>query len=196
MVLLLIWLQSKNKLLENLLNYKKIDDSLKSKKNNYASVAVLFIDNNEILFIKRSENMPTHKGHIAFPGGKKEETDKSVVSTAIREATEELLIQENSITPFGYIDSVDTVEYKFEVFPILCFLKSKPEKFNKDEVQKVLYAKIDNLMNETNWHYRGFYSNDWKFEIDNEILWGATAKMVRKILNLTLDSNPDYEPHP
>jgi 8-oxo-dGTP pyrophosphatase MutT (NUDIX family) len=189
-------LQSKNKLLENLLNYKKIDDSLKSKKTNYASVAVLFIDNNEILFIKRSENMPTHKGHIAFPGGKKEETDKSVVSTAIREATEELLIQENSITPFGYIDSVDTVEYKFEVFPILCFLKSKPENFNKDEVQKVLYAKIDNLMNETNWHYRGFYSNDWIFEIDNEILWGATAKMVRKILNIALDSNSDYEPHP
>ena len=51
-------------------------------------------------------------------------------------------------------------------------------------------------MNETYWHYRGFYSNDWIFEIDNEILWGATAKMVRKILNLTLDSNPDYEPHP
>ena len=67
------------------------------------------------------------------------------------------------------------------MFPILCFLKRKPEKFNKDEVQKVLYAKIDNLMNETNWHYRGFYSNDWIFEIDNEILWGATAKMVRKI---------------
>ena len=67
---------------------------------------------------------------MAFPGGKKEKTDKSVVSTAIREATEELLIQENSITPFGYIDSVDTVEYKFEVFPILCFLNSYPEKFN------------------------------------------------------------------
>ena len=63
-------------------------------------------------------------------------------------------------------------------------------------MQIVLYAIIDYLMNETNWHYRGFYSNDWIFEIDNEILWGATAKMVRKILNLTLDSNPDYEPHP
>ena len=116
MALRLIWLQSKNKLLENLLNYKKIDDSLKSKKNNYASVAVLFIDNNEILFIKRSENMPTHKGHIAFPGGKKEKTDKSVVSTAIREASEELLIPENSITPFGYIDSV-AVSYTHLTLP-------------------------------------------------------------------------------
>ena len=38
------------------------------------------------------------------------------------------------------------------------------------------------------------YYQDLK--IDNEILWGATAKMVRKILNITLDSNPDYEPHP
>ena len=196
MLLQLIWLQSKNKLLDNLLNYKKIDNLLKSKKSNYASVAVLFIDNNEILFIKRSENMPTHKGHIAFPGGKKEKTDKSVVNTAIRETTEELLISKNLITPFGYIDSVDTVEYKFEVFPILCLLKSKPEKFNKNEVQKVLYAKIDNLINETNWHYRGIYPNDWIFKIDNEILWGATAKIVRKILNLNLDSNQDYELHP
>ena len=196
MALRLIWLQNKNKLLGNRLNYKKIDNSLKSKKDNYASVAILFYENNEILFIKRSENMPTHKGHIAFPGGKNEKTDKSIVNTAIREATEELLIPENLIIPFGCIDSVDTVEYKFEVFPILCSLKSKPKKFNKDEIQKVLYAKIDDLMNETNWHYRGLYSSDWIFEIDNEILWGATAKMVRSIFSLSLDSNLDYEPHP
>ena len=89
--------------------------------------------------------MPTHKGHIAFPGGKKEEQDLSIVHTAVREATEELLIPDSFITPFGYIDSVDTVEYKFEVFPILCQLKNKPKKLNKNEVQKVLYASVDEL---------------------------------------------------
>ena len=59
-------------MLKNRLVYKKLDSSVEKTKNKYASVAVLFIDEDEILFIKRSENMPTHKGHIAFPGGKKE----------------------------------------------------------------------------------------------------------------------------
>ena len=140
--------------------------------------------------------MPTHKGHIAFPGGKKEKNDTSIIHTAVREATEELLISDNLITPFGYIDSVDTVEYKLEVYPILCLLENKPKKFNKDEVQKVLYASIDDLKLEKNWVYRGLYPNDWIFHIDNEILWGATAKMIRNILNLDLDFNQDSELHP
>ena len=59
-------------MVKNKLVYKKLDSSVENTKNNYASVAVLFFDEVEILFIKRSENMPTHKGHIAFPGGKKE----------------------------------------------------------------------------------------------------------------------------
>jgi len=192
----LIWLQSKNKLLENKIFYKKLNSSIEKTKSNYASVAVLFIDEKEILFIKRSENMPTHKGHIAFPGGKKEEQDLSIIHTAVREATEELLIPDNSITPFGYIDSVDTVEYKFEVFPILCLLESKPQKFNKNEVQKVLYASIDNLKDQNNWIYRGLYPSDWIFEMDKEILWGATAKMIRNILNLNLGLDYDSVTHP
>ena len=93
-------------MLEDKLLYKKLNSSIEKNKSNYASVAVLFIDGKEILFIKRSENMPTHKGHIAFPGGKKEEQDLSIVHTAVREATEELLIPDSFITPFGYIQIV------------------------------------------------------------------------------------------
>ena len=189
-------MQNKSKLLENKINYKKIDEYILSSKKNYAAVAALFVENNEILFIKRSEDMPTHKGHIAFPGGNREDADKSIVSTAVREATEELLISEKIITPFGYIDSVDTVEYKFEVFPILCHLESRPTKFNKDEVQKVFYVSIDSLRKKENWHYRGLYSNDWIYEFENEILWGATAKMIRSILVLNLDSNSGSLLHP
>ena len=75
-------------------------------------------------------------------------------------------------------------------------MENKPKKFNKDEVQKVLYASIDDLKLEKNWVYRGLYPNDWIFYIDNEILWGATAKMIRNILSLDLDFNQDSELHP
>ena len=59
--------------------------------------------------------MPTHKGQIAFPGGKREEEDIDIVSTAVRESTEELLLPVSAIRPFGYLNSIDTVEYKFDV---------------------------------------------------------------------------------
>ena len=130
--------------------------------------------------------MPTHKGHIAFPGGKKELSDSSVVSTAVREASEELLISENLIKPIGILEPIDTVEYKFLVFPILCSLSIKPKQFNTSEVQKVIYEPIRNLMNKDNWSFRGAYSDDWIYMLGDEILWGATAKMIRLLLKLKL----------
>ena len=42
-----------------------------------AVIIPLFEKNNKIyiLFTKRTEDLPTHKGQISFPGGRKEETD-------------------------------------------------------------------------------------------------------------------------
>ena len=66
----------------------------------------------------------------------------------------------------------------------------------RDRVQKVLYATIDSLGSKDNWYYRGLYPNDWIYEFDNEILWGATAKMIRNILDLNLDPNSGSVLHP
>ena len=68
--------------------------------------------------------MPTHKGHIAFPGGKKEGIDDNIVDTAIREATEELVLDSSSIIPIGILDPIHTIEYKFLVYPIICKINS------------------------------------------------------------------------
>ena len=151
----------------------------------YASVSMLIYEEKEIIFIKRSEDLPTHKGHIAFPGGKREAGDKNIVDTALREASEELLIDSKSITPFGLLSSIDTVEYKFEVFPIVCLIENRPSSFNKAEVQNIYYVSIKELENKKNWKFRGLYETDWVFDIDGEILWGATAKMVRNLLSLS-----------
>ena len=171
-------------MVKNKLAYKKLDSSVENTKNNYASVAVLFFDEVEILFIKRSENMPTHKGHIAFPGGKKEKNDLSIVDTAIREASEELLINRNQVEPIGQINPVDTIEFKYKVYPILCKLSEKPKSYNKNEVQNVFLVPIEDLRNPKNWRFRGIYPDDWIFRIDKETLWGATAKMTRVLLRL------------
>ena len=138
------------------------------------------------MYIKRSDNLPTHKGDIAFPGGKKEESDSDIVTTALREVQEELFLNPSTIRPFGVLDPVDTVEYKFKVFPIVCESFDKPTKINKDEVQDFYLLKISDLDNLNNWEFRGNYDNDWIFKFDDQILWGATAHMTRNLLNLNL----------
>ncbi|MDA9645883.1 CoA pyrophosphatase [Candidatus Actinomarina] len=167
------------------LSYEKLKIPYSSYNQPYAAVSILIHKEREILFIKRSNDMPTHKGHIAFPGGKKELNDSSIVDTAVREASEELLITKNNVEPFGILEPVDTIEFKFNVFPVLCNLKKKPESFNKKEVQDIFFVPIDDLSNQQNWRFRGIYPNDWIFKIDNETLWGATAKMTRDLFRLT-----------
>ena len=167
------------------LNYQRISKPHEKNNDDYASVSILIHDEKEIIFIKRSEDLPTHKGHIAFPGGKKEVEDQSIVDTALREACEELLIDSKTITPIGILKSIDTVEYKFEVYPVVCLISDKPSSFNKSEVQDLYYVPIEELKKEKNWVFRGHYDSDWVFDIDGEVLWGATAKMVRNLLNIT-----------
>ncbi len=172
--------------LSSKLYYKKLIKPFFIHDLDYAAVSILIFEDNEILFIKRSNNLPTHKGHIAFPGGKREKKDDSVVGTALRETSEELLISQSLVSPFGYLDTIDTVEYKFNVFPILCNLKVKPSSFNEKEVQNIFYIPIEDLINIKKWQFRGLYSEDWVFKIEDEILWGATAKITRSLFNLDL----------
>ena len=104
----------------NKLKFQNLSEPFQELDDDYASVALLIYEEKELIFIKRSEDMPTHKGHIAFPGGKKEAFDQNIIDTAVREASEELLIDSKSITPIGILDPIDTVEYKFPVYPIFC----------------------------------------------------------------------------
>ena len=168
------------------MNFKHLEIPFPIYDEDYASVAILINSKKEILYIKRSDNLPTHKGDIAFPGGKKEESDSDIVTTALREVQEELFLNPSTIRPFGVLDPVDTVEYKFKVFPIVCESFDKPTKINKDEVQDFYLLDISDLDNLNNWEFRGNYDNDWIFKFDDQILWGATAHMTRNLLNLNL----------
>ena len=167
------------------LSYKELKVPYTEYNEPYAAVSILIYKEKEILFIKRSNDMPTHKGHIAFPGGKKEKIDLNIVDTAIREAAEELLIDENDIEPLGTLKPVDTIEFKYRVFPVVCSLKRIPDSFNEAEVQDLYLVSINELSNQQNWRFRGIYPNDWIFKIHNETLWGATAKMTRELLGLS-----------
>ena len=69
-----------------------------------------------ILLTHRSPSMRSHSGQIAFPGGRRDPADTSLVDTALREAWEETDLQRNSVTPLE----------QWEQLHIRCLLYTSP----------------------------------------------------------------------
>ena len=70
------------------------------KKLPQAAVLILITDNENdysIVFTERSKKLPSHAGEVAFPGGKKEEEDRNLIETVLRETHEEIGVEPNSI---------------------------------------------------------------------------------------------------
>ena len=172
----------------NHLKYSELNNENRNSSSHYAAVTICILPSGEIIYIKRQDTMPTHKGQIAFPGGKAQLGDLDIIDTAIRETEEELLISRNVIEPLGILAGFDTKEFEFTVFPVVCRLDTIDLlNFDKREVKKVYSVEVSYLKEQSNWEFRGRYDSDWILRIEDDILWGTTAKMTLDLLQLKFD---------
>ena len=72
-----------------------------------------------VVLTKRPDTMPTHAGHISFPGGRAHPEDTGPVDTALREAYEEVGIERERVEVLGFLPPIDTVEFKPWVVPVV-----------------------------------------------------------------------------
>ena len=152
-----------------------------------AVLAPLFDDDGVIRLVltKRPMHMPTHPGDLAFPGGKPR-NGETPVDTALREAQEEVGIDPGTVEILGYLPEIHTVSYTRMVVPVVGRLRGIPDLVpDPGEVDKILTPDVEIFRDEASWR-----TEDWQgqevhfFDIDGEILWGATARMVRQLVGL------------
>lgn len=136
--------------------------------------------------IKRPMTMPTHAGHIAFPGGRPDVKDVDPTATALREAQEEVGITPASVDVIGFLDPVDTIQFRLPVVPVVGVLDGVPDlRPSEREVDRVLLPAVDDLADESAWRCERWRGHPvWFYDLDGEVLWGATAWMVRELLAL------------
>ena len=96
-----------------------------SRPNRTAAVLVPVMDKPEpeILLTVRSELLLQHPGQVSFPGGSVDQTDRSAVSTALREAEEEIGLDFSQVSPLGFLDRVDTIS-NYRVLPVVGLVRS------------------------------------------------------------------------
>lgn len=192
---------------ENIRNKKaKLNDIDFYKK---AAVLVPLIETErgwEILFEVRAANLRFQPGEICFPGGGIEDQEGSI-DCAVRETTEELLINRSDIDVICELDYFIT-PYNLLVHPVLGIIKNYKGTYSKYEVENTFTVPVNYLMNMkpkvytnvvTTQTQEGFpyelvpggIDYNWAFgvcsvyfyEYEGRVIWGITAKILKAALD-------------
>lgn len=163
-----------------------------------SGVALILTTINEevhCILMKRSVHPGNpHSGQISFPGGKKEDYDIDLESTARRETSEEIGIQLNNDDLLGKLTPIFIPVSKFSVQPFVYFING-PLEFVPDplEVDKVFTFEVKELL-KTDIIKRkeirlsqGFTQKGVPyFDLNGETVWGATAMILAEFRQLIL----------
>lgn len=158
-----------------------------------SAVLVLFIEtrtdaqmSTDVLFIRRSTWVGSHRGQIGFPGGRLEAGDLNPGMTALRETREELGLDPNAIQLLGMLPSVPALDGSL-VFPICgvmaaehCLLTPSPV-----EVQDVLRASAEKILisnpQKFSFNMFGCWRDSFLYDCDTFKVWGLSAEILAKM---------------
>lgn len=158
-----------------------------------SAVLILIFPMNEelcVAFIKRQTYKGVHSGQISFPGGKRENNDKDLQETALRETNEEIGINPKDVKILGKLTPLYIPVSNINVFPFIGFSNTMPQfVIDKHEVQELIIVKIKDFLNQKN------YSREFIIEIDFEVdvpyfdangnhIWGATAMILSEFVEI------------
>lgn len=141
------------------------------------------------ILIERPEYLGAHSSQIAFPGGKKDETDPDLEFTARRECFEEIAIQPAAPYLIGKLSLVHIPISKFTVHPFVFYLESLPELIpDPREVANIMHFDVSDLVVENAIQYTDIRVSDQLvrknipyFSINGHVVWGATAMMLAEL---------------
>jgi len=171
-------------------------DSRPTKK---AAVLIPLLRKDEdwhVLFIRRSHrDGDRHSGQVAFPGGKHEADDASIRHTALREAEEEIGLDQRRVEVLGELSPYLTIS-DYRIHPFVSIIPWPLDLTAQDsEVARIFSMPLAWLRDEDNYYLKipenraslparvprrtpAVYYNTY----DGELLWGATARMTLTLL--------------
>ncbi len=143
-----------------------------------------------LVFAKRTDRVSTHRGQIAFPGGAVDSGDASFLDAALRESEEEIGLPRRAVEPLGALDDSETVATQFVITPWVGVIR-EPVVWRPDgeEIEKVIEVPFAALLEPRNFRVEhrerdGVVRPVYFYDYNGEIIWGATARIVKDFLDL------------
>ncbi|MBN1946477.1 MAG: CoA pyrophosphatase [Bradymonadales bacterium] len=149
-----------------------------------------------LLFTKRSQNLPTHRGEISFPGGGRREGDPDLLATALRETREELGIDPATVRVIGLFDEVPSIA-GYRVTPYVAHIPPPPvPAIDPSEVEEVIEVEVVRLLDERihrveRWKRFGQEFPIHFFSYDRHLIWGLTGGLVHRLVGWLKGQQPE-----
>jgi 8-oxo-dGTP pyrophosphatase MutT (NUDIX family) len=165
----------------------------------WAAVAMLLREGAsgpEVFFIRRAEHpQDPWSGHMAFPGGRQDAGDATLLHTAMRETHEEVgLDLSREAEHIGQLDDLQAIARgKVQETVIRPFVfeihRESPIQVDETEVAEALWTPLLPL-------YRGEVDTvrpyDWQgtqidfpaYDVDGRLIWGLTYQMLRSFFRI------------
>jgi len=139
-----------------------------------------------VLLTQRTEDMPSHAGQIAFPGGRKQTEDADAKATALRETEEEVGLSRTFVQVIGAVDPYRTGT-GYEITPVVGIvtpgftIHADPR-----EVADVFEVPLSHFLDAQNHRidsrmYQGRERRFYAMPYGDRYIWGATAGMLKNL---------------
>lgn len=149
--------------------------------------------NPEVILTLRAQNLSTHGGEVAFPGGRRDPEDSDLIRTALRETQEEVGLAPNLVQVVGPLSELIS-RHGVKVTPYVGFIPDAVEyQANADEIASVFSVPLDFFANDPRetTHRIDYLGNTWyvpSYHFAGYKIWGLTAIMLVELVNLVYDT--------
>jgi 8-oxo-dGTP pyrophosphatase MutT (NUDIX family) len=142
----------------------------------------------DVLLIQRSAHLRSHAGQPAFPGGGLDSVDEGAVDAALREAQEETGLDPAGVEVLAVLAELWVPPSGNVVTPVLAWWREPTEVSPTDvrEVESVARVPIADLVDPANRLQVRAPSGRTSvaFEVANMLVWGFTAAVLSRLLDL------------
>jgi 8-oxo-dGTP pyrophosphatase MutT (NUDIX family) len=150
-----------------------------------------------VLFTERSKELRAHAGQISFPGGSVDVGDADARAAALREAREEVGLDEQHVEVLGILDDCPTFVTGFVITPVVGLIDplaftaagrypwapSPAEIAALHELPLAEFCDPANLRVEMREREGVLFELYW-YTVQGQVVWGATARILNQLIQL------------
>jgi len=140
-----------------------------------------------VVFTERRDDLRRHAGEISFPGGRREDADGDLWTTALRESEEEIGLPTGAVELLGALQPTPTFVTNFAIYPFVGMIEPGfAWVLQEREVAQVLELPLDAVRagyRRRRLVRRGMPFRTDAYETGGHLIWGATARIVADLLD-------------
>jgi 8-oxo-dGTP pyrophosphatase MutT (NUDIX family) len=149
----------------------------------------LYLDGGELhaVFTKRRDDLSHHAGEISFPGGRPDFPEEDLLTTALREANEEIGLPPDDVELVGALPPVGTFVTNYKIHPFVGVIRPghawTPQ---PTEVEVILELSIADLIAGFEMKRlvrKGVPFKTPTYTVGGNLIWGATGRIVEHLLD-------------